>query len=344
MAVFVAFAVSVYLSFLLIRPFLWVLTWAVVMTVLFYPVHEQLRKWIASSGWSAAVSTLLVIVTILVPTALVARSVVGEAQSIAQQAPAAVSQLLSPTNPTTGSTVRWIERYQRLDSLRDPRWLEAMAKDWSGPVQTRPLRLVGGVVSMAVQLALIVFAMFYLFKDARLMRTRLYELVPVENRRIREFFVRTRDVIIACTYGTLLVSVIQGSLGGLAFWALGLPSPVLWGVVMVFASIIPTLGAFVVWIPAAVYLAVNGHGWQAVALTLWGSIVIGLADNLLRPILIGNRARMHELLVFFGVLGGLELFGVLGLFIGPVIFAITLSLVEALREVGAPAAVGGRAA
>jgi predicted PurR-regulated permease PerM len=255
-----------------------------------------------------------------------------------------VAQLISPTNPTTGSTVRLIERYQRLDSLRDPHWVETIAKEWSGPVQGRPLRLVGGVVSMAVQLALIVFAMFYLFKDARLMRTRLYELVPVENRRIREFFVRTRDVIIACTYGTLLVSVIQGSLGGLAFWALGLPSPVLWGVVMVFASIIPTLGAFIVWIPAAVYLAVNGHGWQAVALTLWGSIVIGLADNLLRPILIGNRARMHELLVFFGVLGGLELFGVLGLFIGPVIFAITLSLVEALREVGAPAAVGGRAA
>ncbi len=113
---------------------------------------------------------------------------------------------------------------------------------------------------------------------------------------------------------------------------------------MVLASIIPTLGAFIVWIPAAVYLAATGHAWQALALTVWGTVVVGLADNLLRPILIGNRARMHELLVFFGVLGGLELFGVLGLFIGPVIFAITFSLVETLREVGAPAAVGGRAA
>ena len=344
MVIFVAFAVALYLSWLLIRPFLWVLTWAVVMTVLFYPVHEQLRKWVSSPGWSAVLSTLLVIVTVLAPTAMVVRSVAGEVQAITREAPAAVAEVLSPDNPLTGPTVRWIERYQRLDSLRDSRWLEALAQEWGGNTRSRPLRLVGGVVGMAVQLALIVFAMFYIFKDARLIRTRLYELVPVENRRLREFFVRTKDVIFACAYGTLLVSVVQGSLGGLAFWALGLPSPVLWGVVMVVASIIPTLGAFIVWIPAAIYLAATGQAWQAVALTVWGTIVVGLADNLLRPILIGNRTRMHELLVFFGVLGGLELFGVLGLFIGPVIFAITLSLVEAVREVGAPAAVGGRAA
>lgn len=343
-AIFVAFAVSVYLSWLLIRPFLWVLTWAVVMTVLFYPVDQQLRKWITSNGWSAALSTILVIVTVLVPTAVVARAVVDEARTVALQAPATVAQLLKPTNPVTGPTVRWIERYQSLDSLRDPHWLETVAQEWSGNIQARPLRLVGGAVGIAVQIALIVFAMFYLFKDARLVRTRLYELVPVENRRIRDFFVRTRDVIIACAYGTLLVSVVQGSLGGIAFWVLGLPSPILWGVVMMLASIIPTLGAFIVWIPAAVYLAATGHAWQAVALTVWGTVVVGLTDNLLRPILIGNRARMHELLVFFGVLGGLELFGVLGLFIGPVIFAITVSLMETLREVGAPAAVGGRAA
>jgi predicted PurR-regulated permease PerM len=344
MVIFVALAVSVYLSWLLIRPFLWVLTWAVVMTVLFYPVQEQLRKWISSPGWSAVLSTLLVIVTVLVPTAMVARSVAGEAQTIAKEAPARVSELLKPSNAVTGSTVRWIERYQSLDSFRDPNWLESVAKEWSGTERGRPLRLVGGVVGIAVQLALIIFTMFYLFKDSRVIRTRLYELVPVENRRIRDFFDRTRDVIIACAYGTLLVSVVQGTLGGLAFWVLGLPSPILWGVVMVLASIIPTLGAFIVWVPAAIYLATTGHTGQALALTIWGTVVIGLADNLLRPILIGNRTRMHELLVFFGVLGGLDLFGVLGLFIGPVIFAITLSLVETLREVGAPAAVGGRAA
>jgi predicted PurR-regulated permease PerM len=137
---------------------------------------------------------------------------------------------------------------------------------------------------------------------------------------------------------------VQGALGGLAFWALDIPSPVLWGVVMILVSIIPTLGAFIVWIPAAVYLAATGQTWQALALTVWGTVVVGLTDNLLRPILIGNRARMHELLVFFGVLGGLELFGVLGLFIGPVIFAVMFALVETLHEVGAPAAVGGRAA
>lgn len=343
-AIFVAFAVSVYLSWLLIRPFLWALAWAGVMSVLFYPVHERLSRRLTSQSWSAALSTTLVILTILVPTAVVVRSVVGEAQAVARRAPATVAAVLSQTNSVTGPTVRWIERYKSLDRLRDPHWLESAAEELAGTATRTPLRLVGGVASMAIQLAIIVFTMFYLFKDGRALRTYLYELVPVENRRIREFLVRVRDVIMACAYGTLLVAIVQGTLGGLAFWALGLPSPMLWGVVMVLASMIPTLGAFIVWVPAAIYLAATGQAWQAIALTVWGTLVVGLADNVLRPLWVGNRTKMHELLVFFGVLGGLQLFGVLGLFIGPVIFAIALALVESLREVGAPAAVGGRAA
>jgi predicted PurR-regulated permease PerM len=130
----------------------------------------------------------------------------------------------------------------------------------------------------------------------------------------------------------LVIAVIQGVLGGLAFWVLGLPSPLLWGVVMIFLSMIPMAGAFIVWVPAAIYLAITGHWVSALILTVWGALVIGSIDNFLRPKLVGEKTRLHELLVFFSVLGGLQVFGVIGLVLGPVIVAITIALLDVLRH------------
>jgi predicted PurR-regulated permease PerM len=113
---------------------------------------------------------------------------------------------------------------------------------------------------------------------------------------------------------------------------LGLPSPLLWGVVMIFLSMIPMLGAFIVWVPAAIYLGLSGHWAKALMLTVWGALVIGSVDNFLRPKLVGERTRLHELLIFFSVLGGLQVFGVLGIVLGPVIVAITIALLDVLRQ------------
>jgi predicted PurR-regulated permease PerM len=145
---------------------------------------------------------------------------------------------------------------------------------------------------------------------------------------------RTREVIDASVYGVITVAVIQGALGGLAFWALGLPSAIIWGVVMVFLSMVPMLGAFLVWVPAAIYLALTGQYVKAVILVLWGTLVIGMIDNFLRPKLVGGRTRLHELLIFFAVLGGLNVFGVLGVVLGPVVLAITLSLIDVYKAAG----------
>ena len=115
------------------------------------------------------------------------------------------------------------------------------------------------------------------------------------------------------------------------FWVLGVPSSLVWGVVMIVLSTIPMLGTFLVWVPAAIFLAVTGHLVKAAVLTFWGAVVIGMADNLLRPRLVGDRTQMHELLIFFSVLGGLQVFGVIGILLGPVVVAIGLSLLEAFR-------------
>jgi predicted PurR-regulated permease PerM len=164
------------------------------------------------------------------------------------------------------------------------------------------------------------------------MREAVYNVMPLDDRRAREIIDRTQEVISASVYGVLVIALIQGTLGGIAFWALGLPSALLWGVVMVFLSMIPMAGAFVVWVPAALYLVITGAWGKAIILTVWGALVIGSVDNFLRPKLVGEKTRLHELLIFFSVLGGLQVFGVIGLVLGPVVVAITIALLDVLRR------------
>jgi predicted PurR-regulated permease PerM len=141
-------------------------------------------------------------------------------------------------------------------------------------------------------------------------------------------------VINASVYGVVFIAMVQGVLGGLAFWVLGLPSPILWGVVMAFVCMIPVAGSFLVWLPASVFLGLTGHWTRATLLALWGLLVISTIDNFLRPKLIRGRTRLHELFVFFAVLGGLQVFGLLGIVLGPVVLAIALALLDIFRHAG----------
>jgi predicted PurR-regulated permease PerM len=196
------------------------------------------------------------------------------------------------------------------------------------------LGFLGGVVSIIAQMFFVIFTMYYFFKDGEQIYAVLRNALPLERRQAESVMTRTREVIDASVYGVLSIAIIQGVLGGLAFWVLGLPSAIIWAVVMTFLSMIPMLGSFVVWLPAAIYLAVTGHWTKALILVLWGTLVIGTVDNFLRPMLVGSRTRLHELLIFFAVLGGLSVFGVLGVVLGPVVVAITLAVFEVLQKAG----------
>lgn len=151
-------------------------------------------------------------------------------------------------------------------------------------------------------------------------------LLPLSQSETDRLFARVADTVYATFYGTFAISLVQGLLGGLMFWWLGLPAPLLWGVVMFLLSLVPVLGA-----PVALYLAANGGWGKALALTAWGLVVIGSVDNLLYPVLVGDRVRMHSLLVFLSVLGGLLLFGAVGLLLGPLVVVITTLLIEVWR-------------
>lgn len=331
-ALFAATLIALYLCWLMLQPFIEVLLWAVVLVIVFYPVHRRIVARTGKPGWSALLSCLLVIFTILVPLTLVTLAVVRETSGMAQNLQANVEAFFDPNSPVTGRFLRWLGQYVDIEQLRSQQFVAERLKGMSGAIANRTFGFVGGLLVFVVETFFVIFTMFYLFRDGERLRRALLDALPLEKKQSREIFERTRDVISASVYGVLVIATIQGLLGGLAFWFLGLPSPLLWGVVMLFLSMIPMLGAFLVWVPAVIFLAANGNWWQAIFLVVWGALVIGSVDNFLRPKLVGEKTRLHELLIFFSVLGGLQIFGVLGIVLGPVIVAITLALLEVFRQ------------
>ncbi|HEY9281860.1 MAG TPA: AI-2E family transporter [Pyrinomonadaceae bacterium] len=335
-ALLTATVIATYLCWLMLRPFVDVLAWATVLVILFYPVHRRLVARTDRPATSAIVSCVLVILVILIPLTLITLALVREFSGAAQGLQQFAAGLLDPNSPTTGRLLRWISPYVDIEQLRNPDSIRGLVERVSGSLAQSTVGLVGGAVGAVVQIFFIIFTMYYLFRDGDRIIGGLSDVLPLETAQSEEIFARTKEVIGASVYGTLVIAAVQGTLGGLAFWALGLPSPLVWGVVMTFMSLIPMAGSFVVWVPAALYLAATGQWWQAGLLTFWGALVIGSIDNFLRPKLVGERTKLHELLIFFAVLGGLQVFGVLGLVLGPVILAITLALFDVVRHAGRP--------
>lgn len=328
----VATAIALYLCWLMLQPFVNVLAWAIVLVVVFHPVHQRLLARTQRPATSAALSSLLVIFVILAPLALISLMLFNQVAGAAQGLQANISGLLDPNSPVTGPALRWIGQYVDIEQFRAQEFILERLKGMGGAIAGRTLGFVGGVVGVVVQVFFVIFTMYYLFRDGDRIARSLPDVLPLERSQSELILERTRSVISASLYGVLVIAIIQGTLGGLAFWALGIPSAIVWAVVMTFLSMIPMAGSFMVWVPAAIYLAATGHWGKALILVLWGALVIGTVDNFLRPKLVGEKTKLHELFIFFSVLGGLHVFGVVGIVLGPVVLAITLALLDVFRQ------------
>lgn len=340
-ALIVLMACAVYLCWQILQPFMSVLVWAVVLAVVFAPVHRRIEQRVPSPAAAAAVSTLLVIITILAPVTFITIAVVNEARGVAASLASHEGPWLDPQSPLVGPVLRWLSQYVDVAQLESPDFVRERLQLWSGSLAVGTIGLVGGLLAAIVQMFLVIFTLFYLFRDGRAISRGLFDLVPLDSGQIADVVTRTREVIAGSVYGVVMISAIQGALGFFIFWALGLPSALLWGVVMFFLSMIPSAGAFLVWAPAALYLAATGAWTRAVILLVWGILVVGSIDNFLSPRLVGKRTCMHELLIFFAVLGGIQMFGVLGVVLGPVVIAITLALIEIVRNANRPIEAAG---
>jgi predicted PurR-regulated permease PerM len=338
-ALLAATAAGLYLCWLMILPFINVLAWAAVLVVVFYPVHRRLVARTNRPATSALISCLLVIFVILIPLSLVTLALVREFSGAAQGLQNQFNAILDPNSGAGRILARvtgWLGNFIDVEQLRDPQSIQERVQQVAGSVAQRTLGLVGGALGVVVQIFFIIFTMYYLFRDGAKIVHALPEVLPLERAQSEEIITRTRDVISASVNGVLVIAAIQGALGAIAFFALKVPSALVWGVVMTFLSLIPMAGAFIVWVPAAIFLAVTGHWVKAVLLVVWGAFVIGTVDNFLRPKLVGDKTKLHELFIFFSVLGGLQVFGVLGLVLGPVVLAITLALLDVMRHADRP--------
>jgi predicted PurR-regulated permease PerM len=330
----IALAFALYVCWLMLQPFFNVLLWAAVLAVVFYPMHRRILERYGRPTPSAVLSTLLVVVFILLPVSFITIAIVRELSGVAVHLPNWLSTYSTSSLPVVGRVMDWASQYIHIDREAAERFVIERVQAWAAVLAGSTLVVVGGAVGAIVQMALVVFTLFYMFRDGERIRQAAFELLPIERVQAHDIASRTLEVIGATVYGVLVIAVIQGTLGTIIFWILGLPSPLIWGVVMFFLSMIPMAGAFLVWVPAAIYLALTGAFVKAGILAAWGVLVISSIDNFLSPRLVGQRARLHELLIFFSVLGGLEVFGVLGLILGPVVVAVTLALVEMVRQTG----------
>ena len=330
---------ALYVCWLMLLPFVNVLAWASVLAVLFYPIHQRLVALTNRPSLSALLSTMIVIAVIVVPLTLLTLVVAKEVGEVAKNAQGFFRSLLDPSSPVIGRVMGWLGLRVDASHLDLQGYLLERLENISGAIAGRTLGLLGGVVGAIFQMFFTVFTMYYLFRDGDRIFYVMLEVVPLNAAETRQIFDRTREVIHASVYGVIVIAMVQGTLGGLAFAALGLPSAVVWGVAMFFLSMVPMVGSSVIWAPTAIYLAMSGHWGKALALALWGALVIGTVDNFLRPKLVGERAGLHELLIFFSVLGGLQIWGPLGLVLGPVMIAVTLALFDIFKRLGlSPAA------
>ena len=308
-------------------PFLPVMVWGLTLAVLLTPLQQRFEKWTGRAGLSAALCVLLVALAAVLVVTLVGERMVQEALKGAQ---------LIQSRVESGEWLRAVEQRPRLSAFAA--WiqrsldLQGSMSSFTTWLSTAAGTVVKGSLIQMVAVALTLYLLYYLLRDRAAALQTLRSSSPLPRVNMDHLLARLADTINATVYGTLVVSMAQGMLGGLMFWWLGLPAPLFWGLVMALLSVIPVLGSFVIWVPAALVLLAGGYWVKALILALWGGIVVASVDNLMRPMLVGRRLKQHTLVAFISVVGGLLLFGASGLILGPLCFTLTAVLLESWRK------------
>jgi predicted PurR-regulated permease PerM len=318
-------ALVAYLLYIVAKPFIVPLCAAAILVVFFYPWHRRLERRYGA-GRAALASTLLVTTVLIVPVLLVVSAFVREAGAAADSVQAAVA---AGEFERVGHWWSWLQQHARMIAgitLADVagelgRRLGGFAADSAGDL----LRNIG---VMIFDLVVVIFAMFFLFRDAMSVMRLLRRVLPFEDEQREQVIRQAHDLIRASVVSAVAVASAQGAAGGILFWAVGISAPVFWGVAMAFFSLLP-IGAWAIWLPAGVWLLVNGSTAKGVILLAVGTGVVSAIDNVLRPALLAGRAQMNGLLVLISLLGGIAAFGLIGLVIGPVIVATAASLMSA---------------
>jgi predicted PurR-regulated permease PerM len=314
---------------LVLWPYLGAVLWALFIAIVFQPVQHRMMGRTGRRGSLAALLSLLVILVIVIlPVILVAMSVAQQVSEVAQMVRSGELDVFASVQKAIEGLPAWarglLGRFGIFDVTGLQRQLGAFITTSGQFITTHALGLGQITIDFVVALFVMLYLLYFMLRDGEMLVTRLMRAVPLESQHTERLLTQFATVVRATVKGNVVIAIVQGSLGGAAFAFLGLPGALLWGTLMTLLSLLPAVGAALVWAPVAVWLFATGQVGAAAGLTAWGVLVIGLIDNVLRPILVGKDTRLPDYLVLLATLGGISAFGLNGFVIGPVIAAMFL--------------------
>jgi predicted PurR-regulated permease PerM len=305
--------------------------WGVVIAIIFAPVYRWMLRQMGNRKNLAALSTVAVILLmVILPLALIGAALGREATGVYKRIEGGELNLVQLFEQAMGALPNWVTELMNdygITSLAEiQQRLAALLSQGSQFLATQALNIGASTFDFVVNLFVMLYLLFFLLRDGDRLSQKIRDAVPLRDRQLSALLEKFTVVIRATVKGNMVIALIQGTLGGLIFWFLGINAALLWAVVMAFLSLLPAVGAGLVWIPVALYLLGTGSIWQGVLLIGYGALVIGLVDNVLRPILVGKDTKLPDYVVLISTLGGIQAFGLNGFVIGPVIAAMFLAV------------------
>lgn len=331
------------ISFLIIKPFLTAVLTGIVFSYIFYPIYLRINRKITSKNISALIALILVILVITLPLFFMLNTISKEAYAtylLSRQKVLDVNLLGSECQPADKFSCKLINYFHDLTSDSKLKYyFDTTIKSVTTKITQSISHLLFTIPIFMLHMFIALFVMFFLFKDGKLLIKKVERLMPLKDEYRKHAFTKLNDMTYAVIYGSLIIAIIQGTLGGIGFVIFGLPAPFLWGIVMIFASLIPYIGSSIIWLPAALLLIFNGYLDMNTALIVkgillisYGVLIVGTMDNILKPKIIGQRGGLHPVLVLLGVVGGLKFLGFIGIIVGPILLAMLVTFIKVYEE------------
>ena len=317
----------------MIRQFIMPLLLAGIFSALSYPIYSKFKKWFGERrGPASAVTVLIILCVIIVPLSGLLAIVTAQAVKIGALAtpwikkqisePAAISGLLQHHMPFYETIIKPFEQYQDQIISKAGELIGGLSSFIIDKFKAATI----GTANMIVSVFIMLYCMFFFLIEGDSILKKILYYLPLEDHDERRLLDKFTSITRATLKGTLVIGILQGGLAGLAFAVLGIPSAVFWGTLMAVLSVIPSIGSAIIWFPTVIYLLVTGHIAKGVILFVFCAFVVGSMDNLLRPKLVGKDTEMHELMILFGTLGGIFMFGIVGMIIGPVVAGLFVTV------------------
>lgn len=320
-------------------PFYGAVFWGTVLAILFEPFNRQLLAAMGQRRNLAAITTLLLsLIMVIFPLTLITAALVREGNAVYQQIRsgqlnfgAYFQHIIDALPPWM---IRLLDRFGMGNFTALQEKLSATVAQGSQLIATQALSIGQNTFEFVISFGIMLYLLFFLLRDGGSLSARIKQAIPLSAEHKRHLFSKFTTVIRATVKGNIVVAAVQGALGGVMFWILGIQAALVWGVVMAFLSLLPAIGAGLIWAPVAIYFLLTGAIWQGVTLIAFGILVIGLVDNILRPILVGKDTQMPDYVVLISTLGGMALFGLHGFVIGPVIAALFIAAWDLFSSTG----------